>query len=345
MKIVYSALKYDYMDSKRRLSFEHSNFLEPLESFANSGFIYYPYDEILNIGKKQYNKTLLEIIKKEKPDIFFAFMFTDELNFKVLDEIKKYTTSIAWFSDDHWRFDNYSKYYAPHFSWVVTTYSKAVEKYKAIGISNVIKSQWAADINTYEPVISKKDIDVSFIGSWNKEREKVIKFLERNNINVIVRGKGWKDGRIEQDEMINLISRSKISLGLNTPSSYIGTKPFARLFFRRSGKYIIPDFWNFFGNLREWRQKQIPQIKARIFEIPACKTLMMTQNADDLSNYYEDGREIVLYQNNSDLLKNIKKLLSNDFLRNSITKRGFNRTICEHTYIKRFSEIFKFIKP
>ncbi len=344
MKILYAALEFDKMNPLRGHSFEHNNFYDALKRMRGVELIYFPYERAIHIGKRKMNEELLETVQKEKPDLFFAFMYTDELDKKILGEIKKITKSVAWFSDDHWRFDNYSKYYASHFSWVVTTYSKVIEKYKAIGISNIIRSQWAANTNIYKPFSGEKDIDVSFIGSWNKEREKIINVLKTAGIEVEVWGSGWKNGRINQTKLVELIGRSKISLGLNPPSSYIGIKPMARLFFRRSGRLIVPDFWNFFKNLKEWQQKRIPQIKARHFEIPACASLLLTQDADDLSRYYEFDKEIIIYENVSDLIRKVKYYLKHDKEREQIAQLGLERTLSDHTYEKRFSEIFRIIK-
>ena len=267
MKIIYSGLQHDRLNLKGGYSFEHNNFYKSLKCLSGVEVIYFRYERILEVGREKMNQELLEAVRRGKPDLFFAFMYTDELDFKTLDEIKKITKNVAWFSDDHWRFDNYSKYYAPHFSWVVTTYSKAVEKYKNLGMRNVIHSQWAANVHAYRPCTEKQNINISFVGNWNANRGKIIKELRKKNIKVQVWGHGWNNGRVrDNNDVVGIISGSKISLGLNPPSSYFGIKPFVRLFFRRSGKFFIPDFWHFFGNLREWRQKRIPQIKARTFE-------------------------------------------------------------------------------
>ncbi len=342
MKIIYAALEHDYMNPKRGKSFEHNNFYRALTAYPGAEVIYCPYDEMLEIGRAAYNQKLIERVKAEKPDLFFAVMFTDELEPSALLEIKKHTTSIAWMCDDHWRFDNYAKKYPPLFSFVVTTYSKAIAKYNALGFANIIHSQWAADASTYKPWSGKKDIDVSFVGSWNADRGSIIKYLRSEGIPVWVRGGGWPEGRIGQQEMIDAIGRSKINLGLNPPSSYVGFKPFARLFFKRSSRFkVVPDIHNFLGNLREWLQKRILQIKARIFEIPACKTLLMTQDADNLSDYYQIGKEIVTYTTLGDLAQKIKYYLAHESEREVIAQAGYERTIHEHTYEHRFRAIFK----
>lgn len=340
MKILYAALQYDRMDPARGTSFEHNNFYKALTAYPDAEIVYVPYDEIVAVGRQEYNRRLVERVKKEKPDIFFAVMYTDELMPEALSEIKKHTKSVAWMCDDHWRFDNYSRYWPPYFSQVVTTYSKAVTKYEGLGFMNVIHSQWAADTGTYRPMAEAKDIDVSFFGTWNKERGRIVRFLRESGVHVLVGGGGWPEGRTLQEEMIRGISRSKINLGLNPPSSYFGIKPLARLFFRRSGSHIVPDFWHFFGNIREWGQKRIPQIKARMFEIPACGTLMVTQPADNFSDYYEFGKEIVTYVDDADLLEKIRYYLAHDAEREAVAKAGYERTVRNHTYEARFNEIF-----
>ena len=342
MKIVYAGLNYPNYNPQSGLSFEHNNFYESLRKLPQAEVIYFPYERILELGREKGNEELLNLIKKEKPDLFFAFMFTDELSPEVLDEIKKYTKSVAWFSDDHWRFDNYSRYYAPHFSWVITTYSKAVDRYKKAGINNVIHSQWAVNTDIYRPITEsvKKEIDISFVGVWSRPRQNIISALKNKGINVECYGSGWPNGRISSDKMVEIFSSSKINLALNPAPGFFNKNSLGRLLFRRSMDKIIPDF-NFWNNFRSWINRGIPQIKARHFEIPACGGFLITSMADNLSDYYKIGEEIVVYKNTNELIEKIKYYLKNDQNRKKITEAGYLRTIKDHTYQKRFTEIFK----
>src|SRR3989344_5891340 len=89
MKILYAALKYDQMNPARGTSFEHNNFYKALLAYPDAEVIYMPYDEIVEVGKREYNRRLVERVRAEKPDVFFAVMYTDELMHDVLLEIKK----------------------------------------------------------------------------------------------------------------------------------------------------------------------------------------------------------------------------------------------------------------
>ena len=130
MKIFYAGVKYANYDPKRGTSFEHNNFYLSLCKFPGAEARYFPFDRILEVGKEAYNRELLRAVKEEKPDLLFVFMAYDELDKRVLEEIKKYTTSVAWFADDSWRFWNYSRFWAKNFSWVVTTFFWMPELYK-----------------------------------------------------------------------------------------------------------------------------------------------------------------------------------------------------------------------
>ncbi len=342
MKIVYSDLKYANYDLDSGFSFEHNNFYESLRKLPETEVIYFSYERILELGRDKGNEELLNLIRSEKPDLFFAFMFTDELIPEILDEIKKYTKSIAWFSDDHWRFDNYSRYYAPHFSWVITTYSKAVDRYKKIGIKNIIHSQWAVNADIYGSITEsvKKEIDISFVGAWSRPRQKIISALKNKGINVECYGSGWPNGRISLDKMVEIFSSSKINLALNPAPGYFNKNSLGRLLFKRFMNKIVLDF-HIWRNFKSFLHRGIVQIKARHFEISACGGFLMTAMADNLGDYYKIGEEIVAYKNTNELIEKIKYYLKNDEERKKIAQAGYLRTIRDHTYQKRFAEMFK----
>ncbi len=343
MKIIYSGIRKENYNPGRAAGFEHENFYLTLTRMPGVEVVEYPYDPILVIGKKKFNENLLDLIREEKPDLFFAFMFTDEFDFETLDEIKKITASAAWFADDHWRLHNYSRRYVSHFTKAITTWSKAPAIYGEFGITNIIRSQWACNEAIWVPVETSRDIDVSFVGQYNSARGKIVRDLRNAGINVWVRGWGWPDGRLTRDEMVAAFSRSKINLNFNTSPSSWDPKILARIFFRRSRANIVPDF-HFADNFRSWRNMNTPQIKARSFEVLGCRTFLISAFADDMDRYYEDGREIVYYdRSTSDLIEKIRYYLPREREREAIAARGYERTLREHTYVKRFTEIFKAI--
>jgi len=341
MRILFTGLENERYRPELGKTNEHNNFYVLLKSNPKNEVTYIPFDRILEVGKRVYNQELLDTVKRERPDLFWAFMYTDEIEKETLDEIKKLTTSVAWFSDDHWRLDNYSRFYAPHFTKVVTTWSKGREKYAKYGITNVIRSQWGFNSGIYRAVVvPNQDIDVSFIGMRTPHREKIINDIRAAGVNVFVRGFGWDEGRASFDEMLEIFSRSKINLNLNPPMSALSLKSIAQIFFRRRRNWIVPDFWHVPSNLRSYFQKKIPQIKARPFEITGSGGFCITGTADDMENYYIPDKEIVIYENTEDLIKKTRYYLEHDNERRAIAKAGYERALKEHSYDMRLEKIF-----
>jgi len=225
MKVIYTACKNDYLDPKRGYGFEHYNFLGSLEKMHGVEVIYYPYDQILEIGKDEFNKKLLQLVKNEKPDLLFAAMYTDQLKTETLNEISKIgCKTFAWFCDDVWRFYNYSKYWAPHFDWVASTDPKALKNYAGIGYKNIIKTQFACNHFLYKPANLPKIYDVAFIGQPHGTRKKIVEKLKNAGIKVECWGKGWPNGRVSQDDMIKIFFQSKINLNFAAGSAGLGIK-------------------------------------------------------------------------------------------------------------------------
>jgi spore maturation protein CgeB len=358
MKIFFASYRNDYTNkwetTRRIYSASYFLFYEPLRKFAEKyGHIVQTFwvDEvILEYGRDRVNQILLEEMISSGSDVFFFYGTEYDFDKKILKKMKDTigTPTIYFCGDDSWSLDSISRHFAPYFKWIVTWCSGAVEKYKKLGCTNVISSQVWVDTDSYRPTSDKKDIDVSFIGTWNRQRGKTIEKLCKSNISVFVRGNGWPDGPVLQEEMINLITRSKISLSLNSPSFYLGPRSIARLFVRRAylGEGGLPikfDAHHLFRNARAWFQKNILQIKGRTFEIPACRTMTMTKPADNIEEYYVPNKEMIFYKNDGDLIERIRYYLIHDKEREEIARRGYERTIKEHTFEKRILHIFSII--
>ncbi|MDP2598875.1 MAG: glycosyltransferase [Candidatus Liptonbacteria bacterium] len=301
--------------------------------------IEYQFDPIVSIGKARFNRELLAFIKSEKPDLFFVFMLSDELEKDTLENIKQITKTAAWYADDSWRFYNYSRRWYPYFTENITTYSWIPPLAAKLGMKNVFRSQWAANPGSSNPVEAEKDIDVSFVGQWNPERGRVIRELRNSGIDVFVRGWGWPEGKASQAEMLQIIARSKITLNINSQPSIWSVRSLARIVARRSCGGFVPDL-HIFQNLASWRRIGVPQIKARPFELGACRAFAITGFADDLGNFYKENEEMVFYRSLNDLVEKIKEYLPKDKERERIATAGYARTLRDHTYKKRFEQIF-----
>ena len=345
MKILYIAHKYDYGKKERGYSFEHYNVYDSLvnmESGSNE-VIYFPVDEKLEVlGKSAMNQNLLNTVASVKPDLCFFFLFEDEIYPNIINKITNSgVITFNWFADDHFRFDNFSKYYAPNFSWVSTTDSRALLKYQNIGYKNIIKTQWACNHFLYKPAISNS-IDISFVGQPHGNRRELIDYLKENGIKVDCFGQGWLRGRVSQNEMISIFSNSKINLNLTKSSGGIDFKNLGRIFIRRSqSKFSLysPVYWR--DNFMSFMGRKREQIKGRTFEIPGTGGMLISGKADNIEDYYIADKEMVFFNSKDELVEKINYYMSHDMERQVIAKAGQDRTFRDHTYEQRFRSIFK----
>lgn len=349
MKILYIGLKYDYGVPERGHSYEHSHFYGSLTRLhgGSHDVIYFAFDEVMReVGREEMNKKLLHAVNEHEPDLCFFALFTDEIKKSTIRKITDSgkTVTYNWFADDHWRFNNYSRHWAPLFNWVSTTDSKAPAKYEKIGYKNVLKTQWACNNYVFRKTGTGIKHDVTFVGQTHSDREEVVSTIRKAGINIECWGAGWPNGRISHDDMIKMFSESKINLNFTKSSGTLRIKPIAKIFLNRraddSYQLVSPFLW--WANMRALLvDKRREQIKGRNFEIPGSGGFLLTGMADNLGDYYEDGKEIVIFRDTKDLIDKAKYYLKHEDERVAIAEAGYERTLREHTYEARFGDIFK----
>jgi spore maturation protein CgeB len=83
------------------------------------------------------------------------------------------------------------------------------------------------------------------------------------------------------------------------------------------------------------------QIKGRNFEVPGCGGFLLTGRADNLENYYAPDNEVACFTGVDDLVVQVRRYLQDPDLREAVATAGLRRTVREHTYVHRFTEIFE----
>lgn len=347
MKILYVASKYDYGIPSRGYSFEHENFYKTLVNM-NYKIIYFDFISIYKKnGKIRTNEALWQKVIKEKPDFLFCCLFKEELEKKVIKKISFNTNTITfnWFCDDHWRFDNYSKYWAPCFNYVSTTDKDSLTKYKDIGYKDVILTQWACNHYNYKKLTFPKKYDVTFIGQPHGLRREWIDNIRSSGINIKYWGYGWQKN-IESDYLLKIVHSIQKRMSLfKSFSNKLHERKVSKLKIstRVSQKEMIRIFNESKINLNlsnsSVNEKQ--QIKGRNFEIPGCGGFLLTNYVNYLEDYYQIGKEVVCFESLKDLKEKINYYLKHEEEREEIALAGYKRTVKEHTYKKRFNKIFK----
>jgi len=345
MRILYVAMRYDYGRREQGESFEHCNFFDSLRHLGHD-IIYFDFMSLLEEhGRDGMNRRLFEIARSEHPDVMFSVLFRDELDCKTIRRISELpdTQTVNWFCDDHWRFDDFSRHWAPAFNWVVTTDSAAVAKYRAMGINRVIKSQWACNHFQYRRLDLPLRYDVTFVGKPHGVRREIIQSLRDFGIDVQVWGQGWGNGRATQQQMIEVFNQSRINLNLSNASAVRRRRRWQKALDQtqrtiRRCMHLPPRPC---AGTRLLATDAYPeQIKGRNFEVPGCGGFMLTGQADNLADYYVRSHEVACYRDFASLVEQIRYYLDHEDQRAAIAEAGYRRTLSEHTYAHRFAEIF-----
>jgi spore maturation protein CgeB len=359
LRILHVAPKFDYGIPEQGLGFEHYTFYD---FFRASGHEVVDFDSVgllQSLGREAADHRLLEAVETEKPDLMFTVLMLDELNRDVVRSITENTKTVTlnWFCDDHWRFDNYSRFWAPCFDWVVTTAKSAILKYERLPYPHAIKSQWGCNTFLYRKIDLPPRYDVSFVGQSHGDRRAIVEALRTNDIEVHTFGAGWPRGRVSQDEMIRIFNQSRINLNFSNASatenehrkgalegrlSRVG-KVLDRVAFggliKKGGRALLDGYVRMTARGRD-QGEYVQQIKARNFEVPGCGGFLLTGNAEDLDLYYKIGKEIVCFDDTRHLVETIKHYLSHEEERAAVAQAGYERTLRDHTYTQRFAEIF-----
>jgi len=356
VRIVYAASKYDYANPARGYSYEHYNFYESLLNLGHD-ILYFDLGTLLHErGRSGMNRRLLEVVESERPQLMFTVLTRNELDPAIVGRISADTSTMTvnWFCDDHWRFETFSRYWAPRFNCVVTTAESALSKYRAIGCQNVIKSQWACNHVRYRPLEVAPQYDVTFVGLPHGDRRFIIDSLRRAGIDVQVWGRGWNRGRISQDDMIRVFNQSRINLNLSNASppkslasrvvdavtrslenSPVPSRARELLLHRLAlVRHVLAG--------RDDTSTHYPdQIKGRNFEVPGCRGFLLTGLADNLEHYYLPGREVACFAGIDELVRQIRYYLGHADERDAVARAGYARTMREHTYAHRFTMMFR----
>ncbi|HEX2927773.1 MAG TPA: glycosyltransferase [Ruminiclostridium sp.] len=300
-------MKYDYGKPEQGFSFEHCSFYH---SLINMGYdvLYFDFLSLCQqYGKDAMNLALMDAARRFCPDLAFFILFQDEFYPEAIRSLP--CPTFNWFCDDHWRYDNFSRHWAKNFTYISTTSKTALVKYKQDGFTNVIPTQWACNHYLYRPTINPNNYAVTFVGMPHGERPQIINFLHQCGIAVHCWGQGWPNGRISQEDMIQVFGSSKINLNLTNSSNC-----------------------------------ELQQIKGRNFEVPGCGGFLLTGKAENLAEYYLPDKEIACFETLEELTEKITYYVAHEDERRRIAKNGYERTRKEHTYEQRLRHIFQIIE-
>ncbi len=312
MKIVCVLGKHQYGRSALGEGIEYTAFTAALRRLGHEVLHFESWDRHVYRNYAELNESLLDFVAREVPDILLAVQRDCEIWTETLDAIRELgtTTTVAWTTDDSWKYREVSRFIGRHYDAITTTYDHVIPSYRRDGIESVLLTQWAANPDWLREPLRAKDCQygVSFVGAAYGRRQDTIARLRQRGINVECFGEGWRRGPIAADDIPKIMNGSVVSL-------------------------------NFSGG---YKGEAHPQIKARTFEVPGAGGLLVTEYAPGLEKFYKLGSEVLSFRTIDEMAAQVRWLLEHPDERDAIARAGHFRTSSEHTYDKRLSEVLEF---
>ena len=271
----------------------------------------YPADEA------KINQKILDYLDRETPDLIWneKGVMIKPSTLKFFKESFPKSKLVFYSEDDMFARHNNSKYFIaglPLHDMVFTTksFNCNQEELPSLGAKKTVFVEQCFDPGFHRPIqISEKErikfgSNVSFIGTFEKERAETILFLAESQIDVRVWGSGWK-GWVGKHP--NLKVENKPIFNENYVKAICSTKI----------------------NLGFLRKLNRDLHTSRTIEIPACGGFLLAERTVEHQNLFEENREAVFFDINDaeELLRKIRFYLQNEDQRQKIANAGRERCL------------------
>jgi len=257
------------------------------------------------------NKDLKVHIDNFKPELLFCIMtdspyYCPDEPWETIEEEtnKGNIKTFNWFCDDSWRFNNFSSKACHVFNYCSTPEKRFVDKYKEIGYSNIQYASWHANSELYSTLESESP-------------HRALSFVGA------IRG--------DRKDAINLLESKGQQVYVPKDTSFEG------MLWTYSTSFATLNFSKNSVNTGT-------QMKARMFEVPATGSLLITEYTKDLENCYDIGREIVTFSTEDQLLSITEDMKYDKEKYEKIAKRGYKRFLKDHDSKVRLAQVLENIK-
>jgi len=291
---------------------------EGFRNICSSLHIFDYYSSFVSTGPIAMENSIRNLVLKYKIQLLIVPNLYYELAPTFLAELRALgCRSMIVFFDDSMRFEDTNRFYLSSFDYYLTHESNDSKKlYKPFGIEPEFfpnfpsRSFYKEIIHHHDKKTFKYVSDVVFVGARIADRNIFIDYLKHNGIDIAAFGRGWTAGMLSTDEMIGTFNLSKISL------SFIKT-------IDGSGR---------------------TQFKGRLFEIIMAGGFVLSEYCDELTEYFDIGREIDTFSSPEELLEKVRFYLENSDLREEMSARARIRTERNYSFESNWLRYLTVIK-
>lgn len=314
-------------------------------------------DSVLN-KKKILEGHILDVFRTESPfDFFLGFLSDEQVSPELYKELNREVFTINWTCNSH-QFDILHKKNSPLIG--LNTYIS--RNHKALYDSVGAESYWlpmAANENLYK-TSDNQDIDISFVGSAYGNRPYYIWRLLQSGIGLELFGPGWQFNKTIANFLRLFAAPLLYNFTFNKNKLYYLDKSMRAIIQKQIMQITqvggIPDDHEYREILsRSIVSLNFPESRKdnnylnhelvfgcnfRDFEIPLSGSMLLTQDSQEFDFFYERDKEAVPFGNETDLIEKAKFFSKNHSAAKKISEAGYKRALQDHTWSKRFDQLF-----
>jgi hypothetical protein len=319
-------------------------------------------------ARATFSQKLLDTFRREyaqKPfALFFAYLMNGMVEPAAIDEIRKSSVPTCNFScNNAHQFDLVDEL-SPHFDYNLHSEKDAREKFLAIG-ANPLWWPMASNPRYFKPMDVPRTIQASFVGANYALRARYIAHLLENGVDVHIYGPGWRWGArtqwrsVARRSLLLLQSFAAVSaeaqarasatladydfrrnLSARFPANMHPPIPDGELIALYSRSHISLGFLEVYDR-HDPSRPVTRHLHLREFEAPMSGALYCTGYMDELAEMFEPDKEVLTYRNQFELLDKVRYYLAHPVQAEQIRQAGRKRTLRDHTYQRRFAQLFE----
>jgi glycosyltransferase involved in cell wall biosynthesis len=283
---------------------------------------------------QEYNDAILDAVAGWKPDLLLAYKGQYVLP-RTLDRLRRAGIRLYNFYPDTSAFSHgpWLPQTLPLYDCIFFTkpfWAQDVSLHLKMADCQYIPHGYDADLH-YPIRLQARDIaeyqhDVVFIGTYTTYKEMVLhSFLEiRPDLDLAIFGNQW-----EKCES-RLVRRSVTGYAVH------GIAYSTALQASRICLSIMS------GQVQG--SSQGDEMTTRSFEIPACRCFMLHERTSELSQYFDEGKEVACFDTPQELNAKVLYYLERENERSSILAAGFNRCVPAYSYDARMKQLMSYVE-
>lgn len=311
---------------------------------------------------EEANYKLLDAMKYGNYDLFMTCHNENLLYIYTLEQIKKIGLPTLLICFDNLLVPYEHKNICSYFDLVWLTSKENSEMFQKWGAKTIFMP-YAANPYFFVPQEEEEILRVAFVGTPYGSRANTINQLINNDIFVTVFGKMFSNSN-QQHIITNglaytikknlcfsvgrklLLAAVKQRISdeavINFESQYIQKGEYVEKLSSVYSKYALSLSSTTARNTGILKSP-VPVVNLRSFEIPMCGGIQFCRYNKELSEYFEDGKEIVFYKDEGDMIEKANFYLSSVHAseRLNIRQAARLRAENEHTWSNRFRKVFE----